>query len=100
MVSEGIIRKNRTIFDTIEAILLAAQSPTRVSLLSRFTGIRWDMLLECLAICINKGLVEVVTDVEDKKRYQTTVRGKSYLQSLNRVKEMLNYETEAENLIF
>jgi len=100
MVSEIIIRKNRTIFETIEAILKGANSPAHAGLLYRITGVRWDMLLDYLDVCLEKALIETVTDADNRMCFQTTMRGKSYLTQLNNIKEMISYENTAEILMF
>ncbi len=92
--------KNRTIFDTIESILAEAMRPIYISLLCRITGVRWDKLQEYLKVLVENDLIEIASDLDNRKCYKTTAKGKRYLDNLDQIKSMIDYKIEKTPLRF
>ena len=99
MVSEYFNLKNRTIFDSVEVVLECAKTPVYLTLLMRMSGIRYQRIQSILSVCLEKNLLEIVTDIESRKCYKTTIRGHSYLTQLNKLKTLLNHKVRRNMLI-
>jgi predicted transcriptional regulator len=83
--------KYRTIFETIEAILLELERPQVFVKIQRSVGIRWDLLKNILRTLNDSELIEKEIGKDDKIIYKRTQKGILYIEHCKELKKLLNY---------
>lgn len=83
--------KNRTIFDCLESILRVVSKPMPKTLLFRFTGIRYDLMVGYLDALVEKELIKTI-EINKTMTYVITLKGKEYLEQWYRLRELIDYK--------
>lgn len=83
-------------FDHVADILNLAHQPAQKAALAKYTQLRRDVLNEYLDSLIKIGLINKFYDRDMKKMfYQITDQGVEYLNTWDRLTNLVNYELEA-----
>jgi len=84
--------KYRTIFETIEAVLLELEKPQVFVKIQRSVGIRWDLLKNILKILNDSELIVKEIGKDDKIIYKRTPKGTLYVEHCRELKKLLSDE--------
>jgi predicted transcriptional regulator len=84
--------KYRTIFETIEAILVELEKPQVFVKIQRSVGIRWDLLKNILKTLNDSELIDKEIGKGDKIIYKRTQKGTLYIEHYKELKKLLNYQ--------